>query len=489
MKRFDRRTLLKLLSVAAASRGLAGCTAGGEEVWEAGSAAGGGKTVVVLGGGLAGLCSAYELRKLGYNVVAILEAQQRPGGRVLTLRSGFDNGQYAELGATRIADTHNYTLSYADEFDLPLREFPSGGASVYYLKGQRFVHTDGDPWPNNVLSLKPGEMSMGADSIIFSYEDLAELGNPLDPDWPTGAALAYDGISYPQYLALKGALPDVIKLSQAVNGSEIHHDGALFWLMADVLDAAWDKTYAIEGGNDKLPNAFAGALGNVVKYGCVVTGIHQTAKEVNVTYVGSNGVSRKVTADLCVCALPYSILRYIPISPTLSDAKRYVVENLPMMSVSRCYMQTKTRFWNQQGLGGLKIARTDTPIERLWDHTSVQDGPTGIIQSYMQAANAETFAAKPASQRVPWVKNQVAAFFPEIHQQVTKTAVKIWQQDPYVRGAWAYHQPGQTADMFPAAKKREGRIFFCGEHTSPWAGWMQGALESANRVVAEITGG
>jgi monoamine oxidase len=42
-------------------------------------------------------------------------------------------------------------------------------------------------------------------------------------------------------------------------------------------------------------------------------------------------------------------------------------------------------------------------------------------------------------------------------------------------------------DMFPAAKKSEGRLYFCGEHTSAWSGWMQGALESANRVVKEIT--
>lgn len=43
--------------------------------------------------------------------------------------------------------------------------------------------------------------------------------------------------------------------------------------------------------------------------------------------------------------------------------------------------------------------------------------------------------------------------------------------------------------MFPLAKQRQGRVFFCGEHTSAWSGWMQGALESAHRVVAEMTAG
>ena len=31
-------------------------------------------------------------------------------------------------------------------------------------------------------------------------------------------------------------------------------------------------------------------------------------------------------------------------------------------------------------------------------------------------------------------------------------------------------------------------LHFAGEHTSPWTGWMQGALESARRVVHEIAG-
>ena len=43
--------------------------------------------VVVLGGGPAGLCSAYELQKAGY-AVTILEARQRPGGRVWSIRGG-----------------------------------------------------------------------------------------------------------------------------------------------------------------------------------------------------------------------------------------------------------------------------------------------------------------------------------------------------------------------------------------------------------------
>ena len=45
---------------------------------------------------------------------------------------------------------------------------------------------------------------------------------------------------------------------------------------------------------------------------------------------------------------------------------------------------------------------------------------------------------------------------------------------------------GRARWMFPAMRRPEGRVHFAGEHTSLWIAWMNGALESAERVVAEI---
>ena len=73
--------------------------------------AGKGTKVVVLGGGIGGLVSAYELRKLGYEVT-LLEARERPGGRNWTGRGGtkiefidgtvqtikWEEGNYQNLG-------------------------------------------------------------------------------------------------------------------------------------------------------------------------------------------------------------------------------------------------------------------------------------------------------------------------------------------------------------------------------------------------------
>jgi monoamine oxidase len=62
----------------------------------------------VIGGGLAGLCTAYELQPLGH-VVTVLEAQMRPGGRVRTLREPFASGVHVEAGAEQIPGAHEIT--------------------------------------------------------------------------------------------------------------------------------------------------------------------------------------------------------------------------------------------------------------------------------------------------------------------------------------------------------------------------------------------
>ena len=61
-----------------------------------------------------------------------------------------------------------------------------------------------------------------------------------------------------------------------------------------------------------------------------------------------------------------------------------------------------------------------------------------------------------------------------------------WLHDHYSQGAFSHLRPGFVLRHMRHLGEPAGPIHFAGEHTALWNGFMEGALESAERVVAEI---
>jgi monoamine oxidase len=448
---------------------------------------GGGDRVVVLGAGLAGLGAAYELMRHGYEVT-VLEAQDRPGGRVETVRDGFRRGGHAEMGAIRILESHEYTLRYVAEFGLELIPYDTG-TRAFHMQGRRFLAPPtGTPWPLDGFG--PGEQPDPA-ALLPRYllSGFDKLGDIFDPGWPGAfpSALELDATTLAGYMRSQGASETWLDWLFAQEGRVGRTNGAAGFAVESV--AGGSNVQSIKGGNDLLPYAFAAALGRRVRYRCEVVRIAQDRRGVEVGYVDRTGRRHQIRADRCVCALPFAPLRRVSIATAFSHEKLAAIHTLKYMAAARCHFQTRTRFWKQDPLGplgGINLVGTDTMAGRVWSTSSQQADPDlGMVHAYMFDTEALEFASH-GPRRVAAMYALFRRLLPGIRRQVVGVAHKAWQEDPWAGGGWGWTQPGELRWMFPAMRRPDGRVHFAGEHTSLWIAYMNGALESAERVVGEI---
>jgi len=356
------------------------------------------RSVVILGAGLAGLAAGYELRRAGHEVT-LVEAQERPGGRVLTLR-GFGEGLYADAGAARISDGHELTLGYARAFGLRLVPFyPETGRFARVRRGRR-----------------------------------------TEVDWRKFRDTVEDAVG--------------VILGEA---------------------RGWHK---IEGGNDLLPRAFAERLAGRIFYGAPVVRVEQDSGGARVTF-GRGGTTRTVAADYVVCTIPFAVLGRVEFAPRLSEQKRKVRDQLTYEFASRAFLETRTRFWEGGRVNGFAV--TDLPAE-IWPATFGQPGRRGVLQAYVRHFTSLEWSKMDEDGRVASALATAELALPGAGAAFERGTVKCWGEDEWAGCAWTHPAPQQLV----AINAPEGRIHFAGEHASPQASWMNGALESANRAARAV---
>ena len=104
------------------------------------------KRVIVAGAGLAGLTCAFELMKRGHDVT-VLEASDRTGGHVRTIREGFPDGLYADCGAEHFTKPgYELCYRYADEFGLTLLPYPHRNNQLVLAGGRMMSEHDATEW-------------------------------------------------------------------------------------------------------------------------------------------------------------------------------------------------------------------------------------------------------------------------------------------------------------------------------------------------------
>jgi monoamine oxidase len=446
-----------------------------------------GKRVIIIGAGMAGLVAGYELARAGHDPL-ILEAQNRVGGRVFTLRR-FAPGLYAEAGAMRIPRVHDLTLGYCERFGLELRPFLMGNPKgLVHVAGRRLTAEQAGLAPDD-LGFAVADNERGRSFSDLWADATRDMRAWLEADEVAGwerIVREYDGYTLREFLEVKGFSEGAIEMYGVMNFVEADMNNAVVEEFREDFGRAFEDMQEIVGGMDNLPNAFYREIPDRVRFGAEVHAIDQDADSVTVHYKTESG-RYSATGDYAIVAIPFSVLRQVEVMSPFSREKQRAIRQLNYSASTKILFQVRERIWEtDDGIyGGASV--TDLPIRRLNYPTPDPTTTRGVLlASYTWSQDAARWGAMDEETRLEEALEDVSKIHPRIREVYEVGASHAWYDDRYANGAFALFEAGQQTQLQADIVRPEGRIHFAGEHCSLYHAWIQGALESGLRAAQAI---
>ncbi|HEY3085851.1 MAG TPA: NAD(P)/FAD-dependent oxidoreductase [Candidatus Dormibacteraeota bacterium] len=404
--------------------------------------------VLVIGAGLSGLVAATEAQDAGQDVV-VLEARDRVGGRVFTVREGFAAGQFADVGAEIIYHGQNNIADLCMKHGIELSSEFSFGTDVPDLvfHGERLSRAAAAEIANElrdaVRRTSPGHYESVAQWLRRArVSDAAEL------------LLTAIAQSTP-------AAPLRIADAQELN-----------------VELSWGEAYRkIKGGNDNLPLAMAQKVDVRLNHPVRVVGWEAGG----VTVESDHETFR---ADRAIVTVPGPLVSELGFEPALPAEKVRAMLELRYGNATRLVAQYAERDIVKQAIGSGCF--TDGVPGFVMEQTVHQDGDP-IIVAGLAAGDVE-----PSGMTDEQILDSVDATLSAAAGRPLKRLagfVKSWTHDPWSRAVVRAPIGDQRTTVLPLICAPLGdRVFFAGEHTDGriGPGGMEGAVKSGHRVAKEL---
>jgi len=429
--------------------------------------------VIIVGAGLAGLQAGRMLQRHGVDFL-LLEGSQRIGGRVYTLD---DLPGRPEAGGTQIGTNYRLLNQVVAELNLNT-ENPRPGAPGMTLLVNGHLNAL-DDWPASPGNRLPETLKDTPPYGLLPklLRNGSFLSGPLDWWKPEFAAL---DIPLQAYLKQMGADEEAIRLVDAnLNGESIETLSALDLLRKLAVLQAAGAPQDISGGTQRLPDAMYESINAAVKMGKQVTGFNATNSKIQLFTADADSY----TCQLCLVALPFSVLRRLDIQAPLSRTKQEAIRRMGYTPVTHVFMKPKSPFWLDDGLS--PNMWTDTDLGRIFTQTDEQGGVIRL-RAWIQGPAAQRVDGMPERELGKHIVSLLEQARPAAKSKLEVERVMSWGKNPFANGAFSHYLAGGVGQFSRDVSRPEGLLHFIGAHTEPSASGMEAAVKSGVRGAQEV---
>lgn len=453
-----------------------------------------GKSVVILGAGIAGLTAGYELLKAGYSIT-ILEARNRIGGRVWTVRGGdriiqegredqvcqFDTGLYMNAGAARLPTEHHGIFHYARELNVPLEVMVNVNRSAAVdsnkeIISQRQAVNDTRGYIGELLTKS---IDRGALDGELTATDKERLRAYLT-DWGAlSKSGTYEGSDRSGYRQSPGGYGNPGEKLSPLSLEQLMAHGS--WGEPALFEEIFDQQapmFQPVGGMDRIAYAIYAKVKTHVRLNKTVSGVASSDHGVTITL----DKAAPITADYCLCTLPANYVAKL--KHDFSAAKTASLANAYYAPSAKVAWESP-RFWEQEGVFG-GLSWTDEPNTLVWYPSGGWGSSKGILMgaySFGQRPNSKAFTHMPHAERFAISRDVIERIHPGKSKLLGKPVTVAWNETPFSGGVGCAWTEDQRKTDYLELCKPEGRVFFAGEHLSYVPFWQEGAILSGYEAI------
>jgi putrescine oxidase len=443
--------------------------------------------VVVVGAGIAGLTAATALAREG-RTVAVLEARDRVGGRVVNVEIG---GHPNELGGQWIAPYQSAARAMLDDLGIELFESFRAGEHVYVDRDGRALRYEGHDAP---LGDASGRAYAAA---VARLDDLAAKLDPEAP-WDHPDAAEWDGVTFEAWL--RAEVDDALArdlLRSFLAGGFLTKPATSFSLLSGLATIAGagsvDNLFEpdlclhsrVVGGSQAIPLALAERLGDRVRLSSPVRACRWS--ETGGVSVEADGAT--VAARRAIFAVPPNLTSRVAWEPALPPWRMRLEQDISQGSVMKVLAVYDEPWWRAEGLSGQGFAPYQL-IREVYDNTPPAGAP-GVLCTFIAGENCERAERMSGHERRAAILDGFATLVGPKAREAVEVLELNWSAEEWTRGAYAAtFAVGGLSRFGPDLRRPIGPLHWA---SSDLAGvghmHMEGAIRSGARAANAVLDG